>query len=32
MILTALFHSKFLGKSYKLSTALVIGVFLMAIG
>ena len=32
MILTALFHSKHLGKSYKPSTALVIGVFLTAIG
>ena len=32
MILTALCHSKFLGKSYTPSTALVIGVFLTAIG
>ena len=32
MILTALFHSKHLGKSYKPSTALVFGVFLTAIG
>ena len=32
MILTALCHSKFLGKSYTPSTALVSGVFLSAIG
>ena len=32
MILTALCNSKYLGKSYRPSTALVIGVFLKAIG